>query len=86
MNQLDVASLTFFPHLDVLLASHIFPPGLLDGPGVAVKLALPCLFQQKELSRQTREPAQHTVSKSQTIKPKDRHTSAQRMEGMNAIT
>lgn len=45
----DAASLTFFPHLDVLLAGHILPPGLLDGPGVAVKLAIPCLLQQEEL-------------------------------------
>lgn len=43
------ASLTFFPHLDVLLAGHVLPPGLLDGPGVAVELALPGLLQQKEL-------------------------------------
>lgn len=45
----DVTSLTFFPHLDILLAGQVFPPGFLDGPGIAVKLALPSLFQQKEL-------------------------------------
>lgn len=47
------ASLTFFPHLDVLLAGHVLPPGLLDGPGVAVELALPGLLQQKELQGRT---------------------------------
>lgn len=49
----DAASLTFFPHLDVLLAGHVLPPGLLDGPGVAVKLALPGLLQQEELQGRT---------------------------------
>lgn len=48
-NRAVKTSLTLFPHLDILLTGHVFPPGLLDGPGVAVKLALPRLFQQKEL-------------------------------------
>lgn len=61
----DATPLTLFPHLDILLAGHVFPPGLLDGPGVAVKLALPRLFQQKELPAQT---------KRRTVR--DRHTSA----------
>lgn len=49
-----LSSLTLFPHLDILLAGHVLPPGFLDGPGVAVKLALPRLFQQKELWKQTK--------------------------------
>lgn len=60
------ASLTFFPHLDVLLAGHVLPPGLLDGPGVAVELALPGLLQQKELRGRTdrqRGAVGHTVRK-----------------------
>lgn len=58
-------SLTFFSHLHIFLAGDVFPPGFLDGPGVAVKLALPRLFQQKQLWRQT-ETQHNTV--------KDRHT------------
>lgn len=52
LNPLDASSLTFFPHLDVLLAGNILPPGLLDGPGIAVKLAIPRLLQQEELQGQ----------------------------------
>jgi len=66
----DVAPLTFFPHLDVLLARHVFPPGFLNGPGVAIELALPCLFQQKELEQKN----EMKFSQRQTHLLKPRHT------------
>ena len=75
-NRAVKTSLTLFPHLDILLTGHVFPPGLLDGPGVAVKLALPRLFQQKELWAQNR----HRVRGRHTSEHKPKHTWADRMD------
>lgn len=47
--------LTFFPHPDVLAHSHVFAPGLLNDPGIAIVAALPHLLQKEKLAERRRE-------------------------------
>lgn len=46
---LPMVTLTFLSHVFILPDCHVAPPGLLDGAGKAIKLALSHLLQKEEL-------------------------------------